>query len=121
MTKAVSGKAKALLPILERLEKHLEEGKGARTLDFSEEDERLVDELQLITSKKQFYVCNVDEDGMSEDNEHVTRVKEHAANENTICIKICGKLEAEISSLESEEDKQEFLNDMGLEEPGLNM
>ena len=119
--KAVSSKAKALMPLAEKLESHLSEGKGARSLDFSNEDLELVNELQLITMKKQFYVCNVDEDGLTSDNAYVEQVKEYAAQEKTTAIKICGKLESEISVLDSEEEKQEFLKDMGLEEPGLNM
>ena len=100
--KIVSSKAKALFPLLEKLEKHLGEGMGARTLDFSEDELELVSELQLITMKKQFYVCNVEENGLSEDNDYVKQVQDHAKKEGTISIKISGKLEAEISTLDSE-------------------
>jgi ribosome-binding ATPase len=107
-------------PVLERLKKALEEGHPARSVDLSEEEIESIKDLHLITLKKMLYVCNVDENSILEDNDYVKKVKEFAAKEGSKVVKICGKIEAEISELETEEEKKEFLNDVGLEESGLD-
>ncbi len=66
------------------------------------------------------YVCNVDEDCIEEDNDHVKAVRELASKEQAGVVKICGKIESEIAQLESAEEKKEFLTDMGLAESGLD-
>lgn len=109
-----------VLPILERLMKCLSEGIPARTLGLDEEELALVYDLHLITLKPVIYVCNVDEDGISEDNEYVRTVREIADKEGSSVVVICGKIEAEIAALESAEDRKEFLESVGLEESGLN-
>ncbi len=109
-----------LLPIYERLIKCLEEGIPARTLGLDEDELALVYDLHLITLKPVIYVCNVDEDAIGCDNSYVTTVREIAAREGAPVTVICGKIEAEISALESEEDRKEFLEASGLEESGLN-
>jgi ribosome-binding ATPase YchF (GTP1/OBG family) len=70
--------------------------------------------------KPQIYTCNVDEDALGGDNPYVETVRRVAAGEGARVLTICGKLEAEIASLESEEERREFLADAGLEESGLN-
>lgn len=107
-------------PILERLISALEEGKSARSLGLSEEEEELIQDLHLITLKKSLYVCNVDEDALLDGNEFVTKVKEYAKEEGAGVVVICGKIESEIADLESEEEKSEFLESVGLEESGLS-
>ena len=118
--KKVSSKASAMNGVLERLVPHLEEGKPARSLDLDKDEKEILKELHLITMKPVLYVCNVSDEDIVEDNEYVKKVKEFATGENASVIKICGAIEAEISSLETEEEKKEFLQDLGLEESGLD-
>ncbi len=109
-----------LLPIYERLMKCLEEGIPARTLGLDEDELELAYDLHLMTLKPVIYVCNVDEDAITEDNDYVRTVREIAAKENAPVVVICGKIESEIAALESEEDRKEFLEASGLTESGLN-
>ncbi len=110
-----------VLPLYEKLLKNLSEGIPARRLGFDEEEKELLYDLHLITLKPVIYVCNVDEDAISEDNDYVKRVREIAASDNNApVVVICGKIEAEIAELETKEEKKEFLEAVGLEESGLN-
>ena len=109
-----------VLPIYEKLIRCLGEGIPARTLGLDEDEMALVYDLHLITLKPVIYVCNVDEDGISEENEHVRTVRSIAEGENAPVVVICGKIEAEIAALESAEERQEFLEASGLTESGLN-
>ena len=109
-----------VLPIYERLIKCLEDGIPARTLGLDEDETALVYDLHLITLKPVIYVCNVDENSISEDNEHVKTVRSIAAKENAPVVVICGKIESEIAALDSAEERQEFLEASGLTESGLN-
>ncbi|MFZ8933768.1 MAG: redox-regulated ATPase YchF [Bacteriovoracaceae bacterium] len=119
--KDISKKGKVLLPILERLQAHLEEGNQARNLDLSDEDKEEIKELNLITLKKILYACNVDEDSIVDDNSFVKEVRELAAKDGSSVVKICGKLESEIVSLGSDEEKKEFMEAAGIEESGLEV
>lgn len=119
--KKISGRAKAAQPILERLQVCLTEGQSAKSLNLSEDEKESVADLHLITLKDVLYACNVDEEGIIEDNEYVAQVREYAAKEGSDVLKICGKLESEISMLDSEEDKKEFMETAGIEESGLNL
>ncbi|MEX0799288.1 MAG: redox-regulated ATPase YchF [Bacteriovoracaceae bacterium] len=107
-------------PALERLKAALEEGMPARSVELDEEEKEAVSDLHLITLKETLYVCNVDEESILEDNEHVKAVKELAQKEGSEVIVICGKIESEIAQLETEEEKIEFLGDLGLEQSGLD-
>lgn len=118
--KKVKGQAQASQPILEKLKAALEEGQAARTVGLDEDEIEIIKDLHLITLKDMMYVCNVDEDSILEDNEHVKKVREFAAKDNSKVLTICGKIESEISQLETDEEKKEFLGDMGLEESGLD-
>ena len=109
-----------VLPIYERLIKCLEEGIPARSLNLDEDELALVYDLHLITLKPVIYVCNVDENSISEDNEYVKIVRGIAAKENAPVVVICGKIESEIAALDSAEERQEFLEVSGLTESGLN-
>ena len=109
-----------VLPIYEKLIRCLGEGIPARTLGLDEDEMALVYDLHLITLKPVIYVCNVDEDGISEENEHVRTVRSIAEGENAPVVVICGNIEAEIAALESAEERQEFLEASGLTESGLN-
>jgi GTP-binding protein YchF len=118
--KIVSNKAKAAKPILEELIKVLDQGKSARSLNLSEEDAELIQDLHLITMKKVLYVCNVDEDAILSDNEYVKKVRDFVKNDGAEVITICGKIESEIASLDTKEEKAEFLESVGLEESGIS-
>lgn len=118
--KEISSSAKIALPLLEKLKKGLEEGIPARSMDFSEDDQDQLKDLNLITLKKMLYLCNVDENSISSDNEFLKQVREVAEKENTSVLKICGKLESEIASLDSQQEKEEFLEAAGIEESGIN-
>jgi ribosome-binding ATPase len=119
--KEISSLAKMQFPILEKLAKELEEGKGAKSLNLSAEDQELISSLNLITMKETLYLCNVDEETIENDNEYVKLVKAHAASENAACLSICGKLESEIASLETVEEKDEFLEAAGIEQSGIDV
>lgn len=118
--KQLKDKANASKPLLEQLVALLEDGKPARAADFDEVDWEILQDLHLITAKKMLYVCNVDEEGVSADNNFVEQVRKLAKTENAEVIKICGKLEAEISTLDNPEDKAEFLESVGIKESGLD-
>ncbi len=120
MGKEGAKQAAQLLPILTALKEALDQGKPARSLDFTKEQKLLLKEFHLITMKPQIYVCNVDENGLEEDNALVQSVRRIAEEEGSHAIVICGQLEAEIASLESDEERTEFLHESGLEESGLN-
>ncbi|PIK14278.1 redox-regulated ATPase YchF [Halobacteriovorax sp. JY17] len=117
--KDISSLAKAQQPILEKLEAHLTEGFAARALELTDEERGLVADLNLITMKKVLYLCNVDEDCVNGDNDYIKSVRALAEKENAEVSVICGKLESEIASLETEEEKKEFLEAAGLEQSGL--
>ncbi len=119
--KQVQTKAKIAKPLLERLVSGLEEGKAAKSLGFDDEEVEAVADLHLITMKKMLYACNVDEESINEDNGYVKSVRELAQKEEAAVVKICGKIESEIASLESDEEKKEFLESIGLEESGLSL
>ena len=109
-----------VLPILEKLIACLSEGKLARSLNLDEEQLETINDLHLITLKPVIYVCNVDEDSLEEDNEYVKIVRNIAKEENSEVVVICGKIEAEIAEMESDDDRNEFLEALGLKESGLN-
>ncbi len=114
-------KAAALhLTVAERLYELLAQGKPARAGDWNDEEAASVKDAQLISAKPVLFVCNVDEAGLHQDNDHVKAVKAHAATEGAGVVILCAKIEAELSELEPEE-RAEFLADMGIAEPGLAM
>lgn len=118
--KGVLAKARALEPLLGTLTAHLEEGKPARSLDLTEEQWLMLRDLHLLTAKPVLYVCNVDESGMDGSSPYEKTVRQVADAEGAEVVRICGQLEAEIAALESEEEREAFLEDAGLEEPGLS-
>lgn len=112
-------KVKAEASALTKLLEALGAGRPARTVDLTEEEQAAARELHLITAKPMLYVANVDEAGLKDGNEWVAAVEKRAAEEGSQVVRICGALEAEIALLEPAE-RDEFLKDMGLAEPGLN-
>ena len=117
--KKVSERAKVAEPILKILQDALAEGKPARQIEMTKEQNEAIRDLHLITLKPQIYCCNVDENGL-ENNHYVDSVKKFADITKSDVIVICGKLESEIAELETYEEKQEFLESVGLKESGLN-
>lgn len=106
--------------ILSRIKEALEEGNPVRSLEFTEEDQKYVNQAQLLTSKEMLYIANVGEDEIGdEDNEKVKAIREYAAKEDSEVIVISAKIEEEIAVLE-DEDREMFLEDLGIEEPGLD-
>ncbi|WP_415890167.1 redox-regulated ATPase YchF [Neptuniibacter sp. SY11_33] len=118
LAKGGDKEAVAQKAMLERVIPHLEEGKPVRGLGLDEDEMKIVKGFHLLTVKPTMYIANVDEDGF-EDNAHLDTVKELAASENAGVVVVCNKLEAEISELDDEE-RDEFLADLGMEEPGLD-
>ncbi len=103
---------------LEKVYAQLDEGKLVRSLDLSEDEINHIKELCLITLKPTLYIANVQDDGF-EDNPMLNKVTEFASAEGANVVAVCAAIEAEIIQLDDDE-KQEFLDDLGLEEPGLN-
>ena len=118
--KKISMRAKSAQPVLEKLEKSLTEGISARSLNLDDEEKESVEDLHLITLKDVLYACNIDEDSIEEDNDYVKIVRNFAKEEHSEVINICGKLESEISALDSEEEKKEFMETVGIKESGLD-
>ncbi len=118
--KTVSERAKATEPVLTLLIQALEEGIPARLVDLDEQQTEMIADLHLITMKKQLYCCNVGEDDLEDDNDHVKKVRAFAKKDGSGVVVISGKLESEISDLDSEEERAEFLEAAGLEESGLD-
>ncbi|MEZ5627812.1 redox-regulated ATPase YchF [Denitromonas sp.] len=110
--------AKKLVEVLERLLPHLNEGRTVRTLGLSADEIELIRPLCLLTIKPAMYVANVLEDGF-ENNPHLDRLKALAESEGAPVVAVCAKIEQELADLD-DEDKQAFLEDLGLAEPGLN-
>jgi ribosome-binding ATPase len=104
--------------VLDRIYQQLDTGQPARTLNLTEEEKLLVRDLFLLTLKPTMYVANVQDDGFT-DNPLLDKVKVFAEAEGSSVVAICAAIEAEIAQLE-ESEKKEFLDDLGLEEPGLN-
>ncbi|RZL11613.1 MAG: redox-regulated ATPase YchF [Rubrivivax sp.] len=110
--------AALLVKILEQVEASLNEAKPVRTMDLSKDQFALLKPLCLITAKPAMFVGNVDEGGF-ENNPFLDRLKEYAAKQNAPVVAICAKTEAEMAEME-DEDKLMFLQEMGLDEPGLD-
>lgn len=111
---------KDLVDLLIKVHKSLSDGIPARALIQNAEDEKAISALQLLTSKPILYVCNVLEDEAATGNEFSETVKQRAEKENAKVVIISAKIEEEISSLDSEEEKKEFLESLSLEETGLS-
>ena len=110
--------AQRLVAVLEKVLKALDQGLPARTVDLSKEELAVVKPLFLLTMKPTMYVANVDEKGFH-DNPLLTQVEEYAKKEGAPVVSICAALESQMAELDDEE-KQIFLEDLGLHEPGLN-
>jgi len=103
-----------------KIKEGLEKGLSARALGFSQEEMDVIKRFNLITSKPVMYVCNVDENSVKTGNQYVEKVKAAVASENAEVIIIGAKIEADISELETYEERQMFLDELSLDEPGVN-
>jgi GTP-binding protein YchF len=111
--------AKATLAVVDAALAVLSEGKPARLAEYPAEEAGRFKQLQLLTAKPVLYVCNVDEASAATGNAHSRRVEEKAKKEGAVSVVISAKIEAELAQLDAEE-RQAYLDDLGLAEPGLN-
>lgn len=112
--------AKLMYDVLVKYKAALEEGKSARTVSFDTKDEQKVaKELFLLTSKPVMYVCNVDEKSAATGNKYVDMVREAVKDENAEILVVAARTEADIAELETYEDRQMFLEEVGLKESGV--
>ena len=118
VAKSGDREAKNHVTLLEKVKSHLDEAKPVRTLELFKEEQTSLYPLHLLTAKPVMYIANVDENGF-ENNPHLQGVEKIAMKENAEIVIICNKLEAEIAELEDDE-KLEFLHDLGMKEPGLD-
>lgn len=113
--------AKRLYEVLLKYKTALEQGRSARTVVFDNlEDKKLAKDLFLLTDKPVLYVCNVDESSAKSGNTYVDKVREAIKDENAQMLVVAAKIEAEIAELESYEDRELFINEIGLQESGVN-
>ncbi len=120
MAKSGEKEAKLNVETLERLVAYIMEGKNVRGFERSEREDDLVREMQLLTDKPVLYLCNVDESAAKTGNAHVERVREMAAEEGAGCLHIAVSTESDIADLETYDEKQMFLEELGLEDAGVN-
>jgi GTP-binding protein YchF len=104
--------------LLVRVRDHLDSGGPVRAMDLDEDERLELRDLQLLTAKRTLYVANVNDDGFT-DNPYLDAVQQLAAGEGAEVVAVCAAIEAELAELE-EAEKAEFLEEMGLEEPGLD-
>jgi GTP-binding protein YchF len=112
--------AKKVMEVLQMYKAHLEDFKPARTAAVTEDEHKHIADMYLITDKPVIYVCNVDDASASTGNKYSEKLKESVKDENAEVLVIAAALEAEIAELESKEDREIFLADAGLIEPGVN-
>ena len=112
--------AKAQHDLMLKIKASLDEGKAARAVSLDEEEQKLAKSFGLLTMKPILYVCNVNEDDAANGNDYTKKVEAMAAEQGAQSVIICASIEAEIAQLDSLAEKTEFLETMGLEEPGLN-
>ena len=106
--------------LMSRLVEHVESGQSVRSFDATESEAEIIAEAQLLTAKPVLYLCNVDESAAVSGNEWVEKVREAVASENAEVLHIAAATEADITELDSYEERQMFLDDLGLEEAGVN-
>lgn len=112
--------AQKTVAIAERLKAVLLTGKSARTVELTEDEESLIHDFFLLTKKPVLYVCNVDESSAAKGNKFTQHLAAAIADEKAEILIIAAATEADIAGLESYEEKQLFLEDLGLDEPGVN-
>jgi GTP-binding protein YchF len=111
--------SKARVALIERILVALRDGKPARSVQPADDEKKIYKELMLLTSKPVLYVCNVEEASAANGNDFSARVKAMADKQGAGCVVISAAIEAEVAQLDSDEEKQAFLGDLGLAETGL--
>lgn len=119
---AKSGEKDAVkaLELSEKIKSHLEEGKSVRAMEMDEKELEMVKDFQLITSKPVLYLCNVDESSVKDGNDYVKQVQEAVKNEDAEVLIIGAQIEADITELETFDERQLFMDELGLKESGVN-
>ena len=112
--------ARRLFDILSRYKAALEQGKSARTVEIDKEDQKLAYDLHLLTNKPVLYVCNVDEASAVNGNKYVEAVREAIREEQAELLIVAAATEADIAELDTYEERQMFLEEVGLKESGVN-
>lgn len=102
------------------LQKFIEDGRNAREFETDDLTRPIVDDIHLLTKKPILYVCNVDENSIRNGNEWIAKIEEMAAREGAEVVVLAAQIEADINELETYEERQMFLEELGLEEPGVN-
>lgn len=120
LVKTGDKEAKKILEVLHKCKAQLEDLKNIRALEFTEEEQVIVNSLFLLTTKPVLYVCNVDDASAVNGNAYVDKVMDFLKEQETEIVVIAARLESEIAELGEEEDQLEFLKDVGLSEPGVN-
>ncbi|HQQ01951.1 MAG TPA: redox-regulated ATPase YchF [Bacteroidales bacterium] len=120
MAKSGDREARIGVEVLEVYKQHLEDFHPARTVPLEKESQRWVDDLFLLSAKPVMYVCNVDDDSATSGNAYSQAVKKFFEAQDVEILIIAGKLESEIAELEDPADRKVFLQDVGLDEPGVN-
>ncbi len=117
-----SGKREDVLTYetLKQLTEFVEDGRNAREFSADDFQKEIIDDLQLLTGKPVLYVCNVDENSVKNGNPWVARIEEMAANEGAETLMLAAQVEADINELDTFEERQIFLEELGLDEPGVN-
>ncbi len=118
MARTGDKKAQVTLATIEKMIDHLAEGKSARSLILNDDEKKHLKDYQLLTDKPVMFIANVAEDGFA-NNPYLDAVREHAKDENAVVVPVCAAIEAELSLLD-ETERNEFLAEYGLDEPGLN-
>jgi ribosome-binding ATPase len=118
--KTGDAKAKKEVAVLQQFKETLLAGKNARAVQVDEEGRKAIEDLQLLTAKPVIYVANVEEESIHTGNKHVEALKKHVKDENAEVVVISAAIEAQIAELETEADRQVFLEEYGLKESGLN-
>jgi len=112
--------AKRGMEVLGLYKEHLEDFQNARSLEVSDMDRHHVDDLFLLTNKPVMYVCNLEDEAALTGNSYVEKVQAYLANEEAEILVLAARLESEIAELDDEADRKEFLEDAGLDEPGVS-
>ena len=110
--------AKFEISVLEKILKHVEDGEMIRSLDLTKEEKAAIAYFNFLTLKPTMYIANVNDDGF-EDNPYLDQVREIAAKEGAVVVAVCAEIESELSEMD-EEERAEFMEDLGITEPGLN-
>lgn len=120
MAKGGNKDEQKIAEVLERAKAELEQGKNLREMELASDEAGIIEDLHLITYKPVLYLCNVDEAAMKGGNKYVDEVKEAVKNEHAEVLVLAAQIEADITELDTYEERQIFLDELGLEEPGVN-